>query len=181
MGDTELPESRRMTAGEIAEGRTIYADHIQWDLVRFQFKVKNPEQRHRPYVNLGKNIVNFPNGLQPFEKFHEDLSNGLQNETAGMNHRTFALIIHELGHIWQSQHPEIKNAGFGDFNYKDKLNKQPFSKLTVEEQAEVMSDIYLMEHGETPNSGLLPKQIDLLYKWSPIHQSKAMSSDRTNS
>jgi len=132
--------SRSLTAGEIAMSRRLFANAINYSLV----KVHNAE--YLPFGIQRNDTVMTPNGEMYFPKdlFAEDFS------TARLVPKH--LFMHEMVHVWQRQmgmRVFLRGLGSWAARYKYTLSaNKKISNYGMEQQACLLSDYYiLIAHG----------------------------------
>ena len=128
-------ERRRLTEGEIALGRVVFSDEIDWPRVRIY--------QSRPLgfgamVPLGRTIV--------FSKWRaaRDFAQASTHEQGW--------FVHELMHVWQAQCGTLLAAaklgalGKGAYKYAPKPRAK-LAHFNIERQAEIARHLYLARVG----------------------------------
>lgn len=129
---------RPLTPGEIALGRSIFGDEIDYARVM----VHNCKWRffmpgHRPHAPNGH--IYFPPGTSCYAK---DFS---KSEL-----RDRSVFIHELAHVWQFQrgvNVAARAALNRSYDYGAAFRGRPFFRLGVEAQAKMVADYFLLKNG----------------------------------
>ena len=126
---------RRLTQGEVALGRLVFADEIAWPRVRV---VQAPRLGFGAMAPFGGLIV-FSNWRAP-----HDFSEVRPHEQGW--------FVHELAHVWQSAQgmflPALKLAALGKRAYAYKARKQAaFADYNIERQAEIARHLWLARMG----------------------------------
>jgi hypothetical protein len=145
-------ENRPLTPGEIALARSIFKDAIDYDRVRlFRAKWWPFHPRNAAMAPMG-NIYFHPKG----DVWSDDFS----KEPL----RRQGFFIHEMTHVWQAQRAgrfylPLMRHPFCRYSYELKPGK-PFARYGLEQQAEMVSHVFLAEHGaalrQVPSRALLP-------------------------
>lgn len=142
--------SRKLTKGEIELARTIYGDHINYEEPRIFRGERSAYFMPIDRVHAPDGNIYFPPGA--IDRYHSDFS---KTGTA----RDKALFIHELAHVWQHQNGVplsgdvlfqatlLKPFGGDPYDYASNMYKDS-TKLPIEAQAQVMSDLYLRRVGQ---------------------------------
>ncbi|MBS0386067.1 MAG: vgr related protein [Proteobacteria bacterium] len=141
MASPMLPwERRAITSGEIALGRDLFGDAIQWDAVRV---LQAPPLPFGAVVPLGKTIV--------FARWRavRDFASAPLNEQGW--------FVHELTHVWQAaQGRVLAVAKFGALGKKAYVYApRPGAGLkdyNIESQAEIVRHLFLARAGR-PEAG----------------------------
>lgn len=127
-------QSRALTAGEIALGRSVFGDEIAWPKVRIY---QAPALGFGAMVPLGRTIV--------FSKWcaAHDFS------AASMWDKGW--FVHELTHVWQAARGIVlaaaKLSALGKAAYAYKAQAPTFSAYNIECQAEIVRHLYLARAG----------------------------------
>lgn len=129
---------RPLTSGEIALGRSIFGDAIEYGRVRVhprKWLFFMPDRRpHAPNGHLY-----FPLGSGCYA---DDLSRA--------DLRSRAAFVHELAHVWQHQRGVnviLRAALNRSYDYRSVFHGRPFAKLGVEAQAKMVADFFLLRCG----------------------------------
>ena len=128
-------ERRALTAGEIALGRTVFQDEIDWPKIRI---LQAPRLGFGAMVPLGRTIV--------FSKWTaaRDFAQASVDEQGW--------FVHELMHVWQAKHgvflagAKLRALGKLAYTYTPK----PHAKLkhyNIERQAEIARHLFLARAG----------------------------------
>jgi hypothetical protein len=129
---------RSLTAGEIAIGRSVFGDAIDYDRVRiYDCKWHFFMPNHRAHAPNGH--VYFPVGTG---RYCEDFA------VADLHSRS--ILVHELAHVWQHQNGvSVATRAMLNrrYDYAPVFRGVPFSRLGVEAQAKMVADWYLLRHG----------------------------------
>lgn len=128
---------RRMTLGEIAMARKIYADSIVYSRVWIHC------DSYFPLGLQSKDYAMTPNGELWYRKsmFREDFS--AITVVIEDQHR----FIHELCHVWQHQHGQwVRLRGLFSWaaEYTYVLDKKKLSDYSLEQQASILADYWLL-------------------------------------
>lgn len=137
-------EMRTLTAGEIALGRSVFADEIDWPRVRIH---QAPRLGFGAMVPLGKTIV--------FSKWRaaRDFSGASQHEQGW--------FVHELMHVWQAARgvvlagAKLGAIGAKAYHYMPKAGAG-LSHYNIERQAEIARHLFLARAG-APEPGAPPR------------------------
>jgi hypothetical protein len=135
--------SRPLTSGEIALAKSVFADAIDYSRVRMV--------RRKWWPFQPRNVAMAPTGSIHFHP-HSDLwSEDFAREPL---HRQ-GLFIHELTHVWQTQHrgrfylPLMRHP-FCRYRY-DLVPGRPFDRYGLEQQAEIVRHRFLADRGRAPS------------------------------
>lgn len=128
-------ERRALTSGEIALGRSIFGDEIDWPSVRV---AQAPRLGFGAMVPVGRTIV--------FSKWRaaHDFS------TAPLDEQGW--LVHELMHVWQAKRGVVLAAaklnalGAGAYVYKMRT-KAKLRNYNIERQAEIARHLFLARAG----------------------------------
>ncbi|WP_081248391.1 type IV secretion protein Rhs [Serratia plymuthica] len=134
---TEEGKLRRMTLGEIAMARRVYTDAIAYSRIWIHC------DSYLPFGLQNKDYAMTPNGELWFrqELYREDFS----ANTVFIEDKH--LFIHELGHVWQHQHGQwVRMRGLFSWaaDYYYCLDKQKITDYSLEQQASIMADYWLL-------------------------------------
>lgn len=128
-------QRRALTEGEIALGRGIFGDEIDWTRVRI---LQAPRLGFGAMVPLGKTIV--------FSKWRavRDFSQ------ASLDAQGW--FVHELAHVWQAARGVVLAAaklgaiGKRAYLYEPRAGAK-FRQFNIERQAEIARHLFLARHG----------------------------------
>lgn len=132
---------RRMTYGELTLARSIFENTIDYSKVWIHNEKYLPGQGERTAMT--------PNGemYYPDAVYSSDYSSqtmpGDRETVAGASH----LFIHEMMHVWQYQKGyAVKLRGLFSWAANDHydLNLQSFSSYSMEQQASIVADYWLL-------------------------------------
>ena len=147
-----MTERRSLTDGEIALGRSVFGDAIDYSKVRlFRRKWWPFQPRNSAMAPMG-NIYFHPDGGAWSDDFSKESL-----------HRQ-AFFIHEMTHVWQAQakgrfYLPLMRHPFCRYSYKLKQGR-PFERYGLEQQAEIVAHRFLADRGvnprQCPPSELLP-------------------------
>jgi hypothetical protein len=137
-------ETRALSAGEIALGRSVFADEIDWPRVRIR---QAPRLGFGAMVPLGKTIV--------FSKWRaaHDFSAATLHEQGW--------FVHELMHVWQAARgivlagAKLSAIGAKAYAYKPQAGAS-LKHYNIERQAEIARHLFLARAG-APEPGSPPK------------------------
>jgi hypothetical protein len=128
-------ERRALTAGEIALGRTVFQDEIDWPKIRV---LQAPRLGFGAMVPLGRTIV--------FSKWTaaRDFAHSSVDEQGW--------FVHELMHVWQAAHGVVlasaKLGALGKAAYRYKPKPAAALKhYNIERQAEIARHLFLARTG----------------------------------
>ncbi len=132
-------QSRRLTAGEIALGRSVFGDEIAWSKIRIR---QAPALGFGAMVPIGRTIV--------FSKWRaaRDFS------TASLWDQGW--FVHELTHVWQAARgvvlavAKLNALGKGAYAYTAKTPK--LRAYNIERQAEIARHLFLVR-ANAPEAG----------------------------
>lgn len=131
-------QGRLLTEGEIALGRSVFGDEIDYSRVRVHdCKWRFFMPGHRPHAPNGH--IYFPPGASCYA-----------DDFAHAELRDRATFVHELAHVWQHQkgfYVAGRAALNRSYDYGQVFRGRPFSRLGVEAQAKMVADYYLLKHG----------------------------------
>lgn len=141
----ELFQRRWLTAGELALGRTVFGEEIDWRAVRV---FQAPTLNFGAMVPLGLTIV--------FSKWRaaEDFSIAPLDEQGW--------LVHELMHVWQARRGIVLAAaklaalGAGAYAYKPREDAK-LAHYNIERQAEIARHLFLARVG-APEKTHPPRQ-----------------------
>ncbi|EHE9877405.1 type IV secretion protein Rhs [Escherichia coli] len=132
---------RRMTSGELTLARSIFENTIDYNKVWIHNEKYLPGQGERTAMT--------PNGemYYPDAVYSSDFSSqampGDRETVASASH----LFIHEMMHVWQYQKGyAVKLRGLFSWaaNYHYDLNLQSISSYSMEQQASIVADYWLL-------------------------------------
>lgn len=146
-------QGRPLTSGEIALGRSVFGDAIDYSRVRVHdCKWRFFMPSHRPHAPNGH--IYFPLGTRCYAS---DFSHAQLRDRA-----TF---IHELAHVWQHQkgmNVAARAVLNRSYEYGAVFRGLPFARLGVEAQAKMIADYYLLKQGGSLNGRPLPQAYEEL-------------------
>jgi hypothetical protein len=147
-------ENRPLTNGEIALARSVFKDSIDYAAIRlFKGKWWPFQPRNSAMAPMG-NIYFHPEG----DVWSDDFS----NEPLGRQ----GFFIHEMTHVWQTQKAgrfflPLMRHPFCRYRY-DLTPGKPFARYGIEQQAEIVTHVFLAQHGarlnllQVPPRSMLP-------------------------
>ena len=144
--------SRPLTTGEIALARSIFGSAVDYSRVRL---VKGKWWPLQP-----RNAAMAPNG----NIYFHPVAGGWSEDFASEPLPRQGYFIHEMTHVWQAQkggrcYLPLMRHPFCRYRYDVKAGK-PFSRYGIEQQAEIVRDIFVAERGGrvdvAPPRSLLP-------------------------
>ena len=143
-------ERRSLTRGEIGLARSIFADAIDYSMVRL---VRGKWWPFHP-----RNAAMAPMGDIWFHPEGGGWSDDFSKEPVA----TQGFFIHELTHVWQSQkggrfYLPLMRHPFCRYGYALKAGK-PFARYGLEQQAEIVRHRFLFEHG-APTAIVPPREL----------------------
>ena len=136
------PASRPLTSGEIELAKSVFADAIDYSRVRMV--------RRKWWPFQPRNVAMAPTGNIHFHPHSNLWSDDFAREPL---HR-HGLFIHELTHVWQTQHrghfylPLMRHP-FCRYRY-DLVPGRPFDRYGLEQQAEIVRHRFLADRGRAP-------------------------------
>jgi hypothetical protein len=148
-------ERRALSAGEIALGRGMFGDVIEWDRVRV---LQAPALPFGAMVPLGKTIV--------FARWRawKDFADAPLSEQGW--------FVHELTHVWQAARGTVLAAaklsalGKKAYAYKPRAGAK-LSSYNIESQAEIARHLFLARAGE-PQAGVPARAwLEAIWKTGP--------------
>lgn len=131
----DLRKGRAYTKGEIALGKSIFKDEIDFS--------KSKIYKRKAYVFQPKNVVMAPNGNIYFhpegDTYLDDFSTGTPGEKG--------LLIHELTHVWQNQKGvNVRSAVFNrTYKYLPLKAGKAFKDYGLEQQGDIVRDYYFLK------------------------------------
>lgn len=145
-GDLMTPwERRALSAGEIALGRLVFGDEIDWPRVRI---LQAPAMGFGAMVPLGRTIV--------FSKWRaaRDFAH------ASLDDRGW--FVHELAHVWQAAQGVVlagaKLGALGKAAYRyEAKSVATLADYNIERQAEIARHLYLARAGAA-EPGMPPRE-----------------------
>ena len=147
-----MTDERSLTPGEIELARTIFADAVDYAVVRLV---------HRPWWPLQpRSIVMAPTGNIHFHPKGSTWSDDFARDTLAAQ----GLLIHEMTHVWQAQtrgryYLPLMRHPFCRYSYQIEPGR-PFGRYGLEQQAEIVRHLFLAERGvilpHSPPHDLLP-------------------------
>ncbi|MER9313269.1 hypothetical protein NKI51_29000 [Mesorhizobium australicum] len=147
---------RHLTAGEVALGRSVYGDAIDYGKVLVTDKAWGPLALFGFFGLIDKSRAHTPDGKvhMPGESYSSDYSKEPLSDEKGYGpaRRTF---IHELAHVIQYQQGEnvaAKSVWNRDYDYGRAFKDVPFKSLGTEQRAAMTEDYYALKNGDLPNS-----------------------------
>ena len=129
--------ARGLTPGEVALGRSIYGNAIDWGRVELR--------RRRWWPFQGTEIVMAPMGHIHFHPRADFWSDDFSTERLALR----GLLIHELCHVWQWQTGiflPLRRHPFCRYDYVLEPGK-PFARYGLEQQAEIVRHAFLLQQG----------------------------------
>jgi hypothetical protein len=143
--------SRSLTPGEIELARSIFRDGIDYSQVRLVRRKWWPFHPRNAAMAPTGNIHFHPHGSLWSEDFSREAL------------YTQAFFLHEMTHVWQAQtrgrfYLPLMRHPFCRYRYEI-VPGRPFGRYGLEQQAEIVSHIFLAEHGSriaAPPHSLLP-------------------------
>lgn len=156
------PESRPLTAGEIALARSVFDDAIDYSRVRLVRGKWWPLQPVNAAMAPCGNIHFHPKG----NLWSDDFSRGplwLK-----------AFWIHEMVHVWQTQtrgrfYLPLMRHPFCRYRYT-LVPGQPFGRYGIEQQAEIVRDLFLLRHGRPTSNGASLSELERIVPFGPDSQ-----------
>lgn len=137
-------ERRALTSGEIALGRSVFIDEIEWTAVRI---FQAPNLGFGAMVPLGRTIV-FSKWRAAWDFAHAPLWDQ-------------GWFIHELAHVWQARQGVVlagaKLRALGKRAYAYKPLAPKLSAYNIERQAEIARHPFLARQG-APEEGAPHRQ-----------------------
>ncbi|SRR5471030_311270 len=136
MSDPE-GQLRRMTSGEIALAQALYSDQINYTTVWIHC------DSYLPFGLQSKNVAMTPNGEIYFRDGYYYADFSADNVSTDSKH----IFLHELCHVWQYQHGMmVKLRGLFSWavDYHYNLAKPRLSDYSMEQQASIVSDYYIL-------------------------------------
>ena len=123
-------QSRALTAGEIALGRSVFGDEIAWSKIRIR---QAPSLGFGAMVPLGRTIV-----FSKWRAAHDFSAAPLWDQ---------GWFVHELTHVWQAARGVVlagaKLGALGKAAYAYKAQAPKFSAYNIERQAEIVRHLFL--------------------------------------
>jgi hypothetical protein len=135
-------ENRTLTPGEVALARSMFGDAINYSRVRLF------HGKWWPFHP--RNAAMAPTGNIHFHPQGGGWSDDFSKEPLGRQ----AFFIHEMTHVWQAQRggrfflPLMRHP-FSRYRYELKPGK-PFGRYGIEQQAEIVTHVFLAERGASP-------------------------------
>lgn len=128
---------RRMTPGEVRLAQKLYGEQINYSTVWIHCG------SYLPFGLQAKNVAMTPNGEVYFREgyYYADFS----SDRISIDSRH--VFLHELCHVWQYQHGMlVKLRGLFSWaaNYHYDLTKNRLSDYSMEQQASIVSDYYVL-------------------------------------
>jgi hypothetical protein len=144
-------QRRRLTDGEIALGRTVFAEEIAWPAVRV---LQGPSMGFGAMVPLGRTIV--------FSRWRA------ANDFAEAPLDEQGWLVHELMHVWQATHGVFlagaKLGALGKLAYAYKpMPEARLKDYNIERQAEIARHLFLARAGSEAE---IPPKLWLEEVWS---------------
>ncbi|QJB68956.1 vgr related protein [Parasphingorhabdus halotolerans] len=138
-----MTQGRPLTDAEINLCRSIFNDAIDYRRVRVFNRKWWPFQPRKVTMAPDGNIWFHPN-------------NGLFcDDFCGAQNNIQALFIHEMVHVWQHQQGvflPLARHPFCSYDY-ELLPEKPFRKYGIEQQAEIVSHVFLLKQGVRLKNG----------------------------
>lgn len=139
--------ARPLTAGEVALGRSIFRDAIDWPRVELR--------RRRWWPFQKTNVVMAPAGHIHFHPRADFWSADFSHERLSLQ----GLLVHELCHVWQWQQGiflPLRRHPFCRYEYRLEPGKR-FARYGLEQQAEIVRHAFLLQQGaQLPDRPPLP-------------------------
>ncbi len=154
-----MRHARPLTIGEIALARSIFGDAIDYARVNIVCG------RWWPFQPRG--IVMAPTGNIHFHPDDPHWSEDFSSEPLSLQ----GLFIHEMTHIWQSQkcgrfYLPLMRHPFCRYRYRYQPGR-PFGRYGIEQQAEIVSHVFLARHGRAPSAAPAPALLEALLPFAP--------------
>lgn len=131
-------QSRVLTAGEIALGRSVFGDEIAWSKVRIR---QAPSLGFGAMVPFGRTIV-----FSKWRAAHDFSAASLWDQ---------GWFVHELTHVWQAARGVVlagaKLGALGKAAYAYTAQTPKLAAYNIERQAEIVRHLYLARLGEPLN------------------------------
>lgn len=137
MDEKKEGTQRWLTSGEITLAQALYSDQIEYPKVWIHC------DSYLPFGLQSKNVAMTPNGEVYFREgyYYADFSEA--NISIDNRH----VFLHELCHVWQYQHGmAVKLRGLFSWavDYHYDLAKARLSDYSMEQQASIVSDYYIL-------------------------------------
>lgn len=132
-------ERRRLTAGEIALGRSVFGDEVAWSKIRIR---QAPSLGFGAMVPIGRTII-----FSKWRAAHDFSAASMWDQ---------GWFVHELTHVWQAARGVVLAAaklgalGKGAYCYTPKA--PDFRAYNIERQAEIARHLFLARAG-APEAG----------------------------
>lgn len=137
-------QSRPLTPGEVALGRSVFADEIPWPKVRI---VQAPPLGFGAMVPIGRTIV-----FSKWRAAHDFSAASLWDK---------GWFVHELAHVWQAGRGVVLAAAklnaLGKSAYAYKPRTPRLGAYNIERQAEIARHLFLARAG-APEEGAPSRQ-----------------------
>lgn len=136
-----MTDHRKLTDGEVQLARSMFGDAIDYSRVHLI--------RRKWWLFHPKNVAMAPTGNIHFHPHGELWSQDFAAEPLAKQ----GLFIHEMTHVWQSQHrgrfylPLMRHP-FCRYRYEFRPG-QSFERYGLEQQAEIVRHAFIQRHGRT--------------------------------
>jgi len=126
---------RKLTTGEIALARTVFANRIDYE------KVKIHHDSYLPFGLQSESVAMTPNGEIYFRYWYRD---DFSKSLPFLQH----LFIHEMGHVWQRERGmNVIARGLISWwvSYRYALDGRLLSEYPMEQQAQIIADNFSLQ------------------------------------
>lgn len=147
---------RQLTIGEIALAKTLYGYSIRYHRVWVH------RESYLPFNLQPVNVAMSPNGEMWFREDTYSPDFSLEEDLAKKH-----IFMHEMMHVWQTQKGMFVRtrglfSGIADYSYN--LDKVDILHYSLEQQASIVSDYWLLKYNGLENNQFLLKYRDLYLK-----------------
>jgi hypothetical protein len=145
---------RLLTEGERKLARSVFGPAIDYALVRIV--------RGKWFPFQPRNVAMAPMGNIHFHPESPLWSEDFSAESQSLQ----ALFLHEMTHVWQTQtrglfYLPLMRHPFCSYSYRLRPGR-PFGRYGLEQQAEIVRDVFLLRSGGTPKDGARLEELETL-------------------
>ena len=145
---------RVLTEGEKKLARSVFGPAIDYALVRIV--------RGKWFPFQPRNVA-----MAPMGNIHFHPEGPLWSDDFSIENRSLqALFLHEMTHVWQTQtrglfYLPLMRHPFCSYSYRLRLGR-PFGRYGLEQQAEIVRDLFLLRGGGVPRHPVRRDELEAL-------------------
>ncbi|HEX4737481.1 MAG TPA: vgr related protein [Allosphingosinicella sp.] len=154
-----MREARPLTAGEVALGRSVFGDAIDYSQVKIV--------RGRWWPLQPRNVVMAPDGNVYVPPDGSLCSKDFAAETLPLQ----AFFLHEMTHVWQAQkagrwYLVLMRHPFCRYRYR-LVPGRPFRRYGIEQQAEIVRHVFLLRRGRAVRGAPSLEPLEAILPFTP--------------